>query len=547
MSEWKEIAKVNEFSNGSARNIAGVTVFYVNDKFYITGARCPHMGYPMSKGTIRNGIVTCAWHKWDFDLKHGGCYRGACDDLPVYEHKIENDALFIKKTNDSAKNDNWKRLLRESMMQGDRFLLAKVIAQTIHDDVALEEFNCEAFQQAFEHAIRAHQSMQGIRELHAIQVCSDLSTFIPDKEKVSALLQGCSIASGPSGFRTDVVPLPDANDAQRLQDMLAFYTSESSALGIERILLSSNFSDHALHEQLLSLATSAQFIHHAEIVMGLAICLDLRDQLGSDRLDHIFAAEIAWIMGATRPQANADAQEAMAWLQEHQVTASNAKDIDAVEPDAIADCLDKGSVVAVFDQVAAWLDAGHSVESLIDRASLLCARRFARLSLNNGGLWRDATRGIRLCVLLRKMCKLYTGVFQKQAVFILFFHLFESRWLQHREAWDGSEDASKADWKGFAESFDALQVRQARQYALDGFCADQQQALSEFVGQMVRDDLNYEQLACLKAVLEEIQHQDEWQPYLVGMITYAIDQRSSRNNLAAAQFGNSFQHDHAST
>ena len=124
-------------------------------------------------------------------------------------------------------------------MQGDRFLLAKVIAQCIQDKIPEDEFNCEAYQQAFEHAIRAHQSLQGIRELHAIQVCSELSQFIPDKEKVSALLQGCSIASGPSGFRTEVVPLPDTSDTERLQDMLAFYTSESSALGIERILLSS--------------------------------------------------------------------------------------------------------------------------------------------------------------------------------------------------------------------------------------------------------------------------------------------------------------------
>ncbi|MEM9492884.1 MAG: Rieske (2Fe-2S) protein, partial [Myxococcota bacterium] len=28
--------------------------------------RCPHEGYPLSTGALKDGIVTCAWHNWKF-------------------------------------------------------------------------------------------------------------------------------------------------------------------------------------------------------------------------------------------------------------------------------------------------------------------------------------------------------------------------------------------------------------------------------------------------------------------------------------------------
>src|SRR3954451_21231355 len=46
--------------------------------------RCPHMGYPLSKGTITEGVLRCHWHHWRFDLCSGGCFTGGGDDVPVF-------------------------------------------------------------------------------------------------------------------------------------------------------------------------------------------------------------------------------------------------------------------------------------------------------------------------------------------------------------------------------------------------------------------------------------------------------------------------------
>src|SRR5437016_2349119 len=52
----------------------GHTILVVADggKVYALDNRCPHMGFPLHRGTVRDGILTCHWHHAKFDLA-GGC------------------------------------------------------------------------------------------------------------------------------------------------------------------------------------------------------------------------------------------------------------------------------------------------------------------------------------------------------------------------------------------------------------------------------------------------------------------------------------------
>jgi nitrite reductase/ring-hydroxylating ferredoxin subunit len=38
--------------------------------------RCPHEGYPLSQGDVRDGVLTCKWHNWKFELATGACTFG---------------------------------------------------------------------------------------------------------------------------------------------------------------------------------------------------------------------------------------------------------------------------------------------------------------------------------------------------------------------------------------------------------------------------------------------------------------------------------------
>jgi nitrite reductase/ring-hydroxylating ferredoxin subunit len=38
--------------------------------------RCPHQGYALVRGDVKDGVLTCAWHNWNFELGSGTCRYG---------------------------------------------------------------------------------------------------------------------------------------------------------------------------------------------------------------------------------------------------------------------------------------------------------------------------------------------------------------------------------------------------------------------------------------------------------------------------------------
>ena len=54
------------------------------DRVFALDNRCPHMGFPLSKGTVQDGILTCHWHHARFDLRSGCTFDLWADDAPAY-------------------------------------------------------------------------------------------------------------------------------------------------------------------------------------------------------------------------------------------------------------------------------------------------------------------------------------------------------------------------------------------------------------------------------------------------------------------------------
>ena len=49
-------------------------VFRHEGRVYAVDNRCPHMGFPLSRGSCKDGILTCEWHYARFDLATGGAF-----------------------------------------------------------------------------------------------------------------------------------------------------------------------------------------------------------------------------------------------------------------------------------------------------------------------------------------------------------------------------------------------------------------------------------------------------------------------------------------
>ena len=68
-----------------------VCVFWDEGSAYAVEDRCPHMGFPLHRGTVQSGLLTCHWHHARFDLVSGGTLDPFADDVPAYRVDLSGD------------------------------------------------------------------------------------------------------------------------------------------------------------------------------------------------------------------------------------------------------------------------------------------------------------------------------------------------------------------------------------------------------------------------------------------------------------------------
>ena len=66
-----------------------VAVFHNDGKVFAVENRCPHMGFPLHRGSVEDGILTCYWHHARFDLASGCTFHLWADDVPKICHQLQ--------------------------------------------------------------------------------------------------------------------------------------------------------------------------------------------------------------------------------------------------------------------------------------------------------------------------------------------------------------------------------------------------------------------------------------------------------------------------
>ena len=72
-----------------------VVVFWDGGRVWAIEDRCPHMGFPLHRGTVHDGLLTCHWHHARFDLSSGSTLDLWADDAVAFEVAIEGDEVRV--------------------------------------------------------------------------------------------------------------------------------------------------------------------------------------------------------------------------------------------------------------------------------------------------------------------------------------------------------------------------------------------------------------------------------------------------------------------
>src|SRR6476620_10067379 len=62
---------------------APVLLIHEAGRVFALDNRCPHMGFPLDRGTVQDGILSCHWHHARFELASGCTFDLWADDVPT--------------------------------------------------------------------------------------------------------------------------------------------------------------------------------------------------------------------------------------------------------------------------------------------------------------------------------------------------------------------------------------------------------------------------------------------------------------------------------
>ena len=131
-AEWIRVRSVRELGRHGQKVVSAngrtVLVLASDGEVFAVANRCPHMGFPLSRGTVRDGILTCHWHHAKFDLAGGCAVDPFADDVTSFRVKIKAGSVWLDPTPVEAdRSARLGRKLTEGLEQEIRLVLAKSV------------------------------------------------------------------------------------------------------------------------------------------------------------------------------------------------------------------------------------------------------------------------------------------------------------------------------------------------------------------------------------------------------------------------------------
>ncbi len=240
-----------------------VAVFCTGDEVYAVDNRCPHMGFPLSKGTVQGGILTCHWHHARFDLRSGGTFDPFADDVRVYPTRVVDGEVWANLRPPAGdRAAHWKRRLQDGLEQNISLVLAKAVLALLRGGVPPREILAVAG--TFGARSRRQGWGPGLTILTAM--ANVLPHLTPD-DQVLALYHGMvHVADDVDGQapRFALEPLPTvAVPPSRLKEWFRRFIEVRDVEGAERTLLTaiaSGMNEAAVADMLLVSCTDHYFL-----------------------------------------------------------------------------------------------------------------------------------------------------------------------------------------------------------------------------------------------------------------------------------------------
>jgi nitrite reductase/ring-hydroxylating ferredoxin subunit len=106
-----------------------VLLVYEDGHVFALDNRCPHMGFPLERGSVEDGILTCHWHHARFELASGCTFDLWADDVPTCPVEIRaGDEIWVKPVFGYADPvGHWRQRLEDGLAHNLSLVIAKAV------------------------------------------------------------------------------------------------------------------------------------------------------------------------------------------------------------------------------------------------------------------------------------------------------------------------------------------------------------------------------------------------------------------------------------
>lgn len=97
--EFVKVALLHEIpmEKGKVIQVEGkeIALFRADGAVYAIDNLCLHEGGPLGHGPVKDGVVTCPWHLWRFDVRTGAMVEAPEMKVDCFAVKVEGDAVYL--------------------------------------------------------------------------------------------------------------------------------------------------------------------------------------------------------------------------------------------------------------------------------------------------------------------------------------------------------------------------------------------------------------------------------------------------------------------
>jgi nitrite reductase/ring-hydroxylating ferredoxin subunit len=277
-----------------------VAIFIYDSKVYAVDNRCPHMGFPLNQGTVKDGILTCHWHHARFDLMNGGTFDQWAGDVTSFPVEIRNEneiwidvsAAVVDNTDSYHHNQT---LLLNGLKRNIPLLIAKTIIASLGILRNKEDSNkkvtngmLDAFSVGLDFG--SHYKQSGWGQGLTIHTCMmDIVPYIGIEDMPYALYHGLSAvaqdcASMPPRFK--ISPLPEPwPDLSTLKSWFRQFIESRDAQAAERCIVTAvrlGVDNRDIADMLFAAATDHRYLDVGHVLDFTNKALEALDSVGWD-------------------------------------------------------------------------------------------------------------------------------------------------------------------------------------------------------------------------------------------------------------------------